>query len=272
MKSEISKKISEIKNNPNVNRFYKETISYDYLDFTNKLKSSEFVLSCIDKLSLGTIFVLKNSIDENFIEYAKNTLTKISKDELEIDSKVLDGCKNGFYNAKNLNEDGYKTFDKSFYFYHWNDDKTGIFDKIYSLYKPLKILNGNNENDLIENIPSDGHVERLHVINYPIGGGQISKHYDPISISICNFGLYGTKNGVDYDEGGFFVLNKDNEEVNLDKDIEKTDIVLFFPGLIHGVNPINAKMNSENKGRWFFNINTIESHHNLEREFTVAIK
>ena len=94
MKSKIAQKVLEIKNNPNINRFYKETITYDYLDFTNKLKSSEFVISCIEKLSSGTVFVLKNSINENFIEYAKNTLTKISKDESEIDTKVLE-LKNG---------------------------------------------------------------------------------------------------------------------------------------------------------------------------------
>ena len=74
-----------------------------------------------------------------------------------------------------------------------------------------------------------GVVERLHIINYPLNSGQISRHYDPVNVSIFNFGLYATEYGKDYMQGGFFVLKKNNKKIVIDKKkIKKTDIILFF--------------------------------------------
>ena len=89
-------------------------------------------------------------------------------------------------------------------------------------------MNGLNKNEITYNKPKDGIIERLHVIKYPSPFGQISKHYDPINVSIFNFGLYATEYGKDYTDGGFFVVNKKNKKILIDKKIKKTDIVLFF--------------------------------------------
>ena len=37
--------------------------------------------------------------------------------------------------------------------------------------------------EISNNIPSDGVVERMHIIHYPNGGGKISKHVDPIKFA-----------------------------------------------------------------------------------------
>ena len=124
-------------------------------------------------------------------------------------------------------------------------------------------MNGLNKNEITYNKPKDGIIERLHVIKYPSPFGQISKHYDPINVSIFNFGLYATEYGKDYTDGGFFVVNKKNKKILIDKKIKKTDIVLFFPSLIHGVDKIK---NSE--GRWFINVNHVQSHEVKNRQFT----
>ena len=115
----------------------------------------------------------------------------------------------------------------------------------------------------------------MHVINYPVGTGLISKHYDPINMSIMNFGIYATEFGIDYNEGGFFVENDNAQKINIDKEIKKTDLVLFFPGMIHGVDPIKIERKLDNKnsnGRWFFNLNIVQSHHNKDRQHTVSVK
>ena len=140
-----------------------------------------------------------------------------------------------------------------------------------NLYKPLKILNGLRNNDLTKNLPSDGIVERLHVINYSPNAGQISRHYDPVNVSIFNFGLYATEYGQDYSDGGFFVLNN-KEKIQLDRSINKTDIVLFFPSLIHGVDKVKCSKLNKSDGRWFININHIQSHEVANREYTKNIK
>ena len=266
-KEKILNKIRDIRAR-NGEIFFKGLKKYDYSEFTKKLKSVEFVLKCIDEISKGYVFILKKSIDIKFLENAKIKLNKFSLKNKPINPKIKSGIKNGFYISKNLNSKGYKTVDKSFYFFSWNKDETGIYNKIMNLYKPLKILNGLRNNDLTKNLPSDGIVERLHVINYPPNAGQISRHYDPVNVSIFNFGLYATEYDQDYSDGGFFVLNNKKKKIQLDRSINKTDIVLFFPSLIHGVDKVKCSKLNKSDGRWFININHIQSHEVANREYT----
>ena len=249
--------------------FFKNLKTYDYFEFKKKLNSVKFILKCIDLLSNGYILILKNSIKSDFLENTKIKLNKIILKEKPIDPKIVSGIKNGFYISNNLSSKGYKAVDKSFYFFSWNKDKTKIYNKIINIYKPLKILNGLDQNELTKNKPKDGVVERLHIINYPLNSGRISTHYDPINVSIFNFGLYATEYGTDYDRGGFFVLNKNKKKIFIDKKIKKSDIVLFFPSLIHGVDKIkNVKLKKNSDGRWFINVNLTQSHEIKNRIYT----
>lgn len=268
----ISKKL--IKNKIKIIRnskkrvFFKKLITYDYFIFKKKLNSVNFVLKCINQLGEGYIFVLKNSIKSKFLDDAKTKLRNITNNKKPINPKIITGVKNGFYYSNNISSKGYKTVDKSFYFFSWNKDQTGIYKKIINIYKPLKIINGLGNNELTKNKPVDGVIERLHIINYPLSSGQISRHYDPINVSIFNFGLYATEYGIDYDKGGFFVLNNKNKKIIIDKQIKKTDIVLFFPSLIHGVNKVYKSKSKKSDGRWFININHAQSHEVTNREYT----
>lgn len=263
----IKNKISNIKK-INKRIFFKGIETHDYSQFINKLKSLNFVLKILKKLSAGYIYVLKGSIDSKKLDDVKIKLKNFAKKNKPINPKIKTGTKNGFYLSKNLDPTGYKTFDKSFYFFSWNEDKIGIYNKIINIYKPLKILNGLKKNEITKNKPRDGIVERLHVINYPIKSGQISRHFDPIKVSIFNFGLYATEYGKDYTKGGFFVLSSKNKKINIDKRIKKGDIVLFFPSLVHGVDKVKKIKNSTSDGRWFINVNNVESHEVKNREYT----
>ena len=248
--------------------FYNGIKTYNYKDFIKELKSLNFVLKCIDHLKNGYIIILKDSINPKFLDNVKKKLNQLSKKNKPINPKIKTGIKNGFYVSKNLSSKGYRAVDTSFYFFSWNKDITGIYKKIINIYKPLKILNGLKNNEISNNKPSDGVVERLHIIKYPSASGQISRHYDPINMSIFNFGLYATEFGKDYTKGGFFALNKKNKKILIDKRIKKTDIVLFFPSLIHGVEKIQNTNLKKSDGRWFININHIQSHEVKNREFT----
>ena len=170
----------------------------------------------------------KNFYKIKFFRECKKKLEKFAKETRPINPKIKSGIKNGFYLSKNLSNKGYKTVDRSFYFFSWNKDKLKIYRKIINLYKPLKILNGLRKNQISKNKPRDGVVERLHIINYPLNSGQISRHYDPVNVSIFNFGLYVTEYGKDYTKGGFFVLNRNNKKIFIDKKIKKTDIIFFL--------------------------------------------
>ena len=156
----IKSKVEEIKK-INKKIFFSGLKKYNYKTFIKKLESLTFVLDSINHLKSGNIIILRNSLNEKFLENAKIILNKFSKDKKPINPKIKTGIKNGYYISKNLNTKGYKTVDTSFYFFSWNKDKTGIYNKIIKIYKPLKILNGLKKNEITNNRPKDGIIERL---------------------------------------------------------------------------------------------------------------
>ena len=263
----IKNRIGIIKNSKK-KIFFKNLKSYNYKTFIKKLKNLNFVIKNIEYLAEGYIIVLKNSIDEKYLDKAKEKLNLISETNKQISPKIKTGIKNGYYISKNLSQRGYSAVDVSFYFFSWNVDKTGIYKKIIDIYKPLKILNGLQQNEVTKNKPIDGVIERLHVIKYPLNSGKITRHYDPINTSIFNFGLYATEFGKDYDQGGFYVLDKNKKKKLIDKKIKKTDIVLFFPSMVHGVEKVKNKNLKKSDGRWFINVNHVQSHEMKNRNYT----
>tara|TARA_Y100001935_G_C17271178_1_gene492057 strand:- start:463 stop:1287 length:825 start_codon:yes stop_codon:yes gene_type:complete len=274
MLDEIKKKIAKLKNEK-INRFFSNVREYDFEEYTEHLKNKKFALECVENLFNGDIFILRNTLDKTFIDNSINKLQQFYTNNSPISPKILEGCENGFYISNNT-ETGYRTVDRSFYFFSWNQDKLKIYNEVLKIYKKLKVLNGLSPNDVSNNTPKKGIVERLHVIHYPLGGGEISKHTDPVNISIINHGIFGSEFGTDYDAGGFYLISADGKKVEIDQKVNKGDSVIFFPGLIHGVDPVylgDKKLDTKSKfGRWYFNFQNVETHEVKNRQVTLAVE
>jgi len=273
MFDEVKKKIIDLRKK-NINRFFRNIKDYDYQEYTENLKDKKFTLDCIENLFDGDIFILRNTLNKNFIDNSINKLQDFYLNNSPISTKILEGCSNGFYLSNNT-KSGYRTVDRSFYFFSWNRDKLNIYKEVLKVYKKLKVLNGLSPEEITSNTPKKGVVERLHVIHYPLGGGEISKHTDPVNISIINHGIFGSEFGNDYDAGGFYLVKSDGKKIEVDKKVTKGDSVIFFPGLIHGVDPIllgEKKFDTESKsGRWYFNFQNVETHEVKNRQVTLAV-
>ena len=74
----------------------------------------------------------------------------------------------------------------------------------------------------------------------------------------------------------FFVFNKKNEKEFIDHKINSGDLILFYNGLVHGVEPTSLTTNSKkNKdkinGRVFLNLSILETHEIKNRKTTVGV-
>lgn len=274
MLEEIKKKIAEFKNK-DVNRFFRKIREYDFHEYTKKLKDIKFTMESIESLFNGDVFILRNTLKKSFIDNSIDKLQHFYLNNSPISPKILEGCKNGFYISNNT-KSGYRTVDRSFYFFSWNQDKLGIYNEVIKIYKKLKILNGLSPDEVTSNTPKKGIVERLHVIHYPLGGGEISKHTDPTNTSIINHGIFGSEFGNDYNSGGFYLIDSNRKKIEIDQKVNKGDSVIFYPGLIHGVDPVylgDKKLDTKSKfGRWYFNFQNVETHEVKNRQVTLAVK
>jgi hypothetical protein len=237
----------------------------------NQLKFAEFSSACANfstrdyirqNILQGDVYIIQSVLPKDYIsillqEIIKHKLIKSKQ------TKIVDGVSNIYYESlhykKSANE--YTAIDKSWYFFPWNHDSFKLGLSVQPIFNNVILLNNRDPNEVIKLTPKDGVVQRFHLINYPIGQGQISLHTDPVNVSQVNSGIYFTECGTHYKTGGFFVIDSGNNKVFIDQEVSIGDMVLFYPGLLHGVAPVSNLVSGINSdGRFFFNMNLVQSH------------
>jgi len=226
----------------------------EFLNFSNNQK-----IEIKSSILNGSVFIIKNAVDRTTIRSISSKI--INKNKLPIsDSTMLEGIKNIYY-VSEPKGGSYVALDQSWYFFPWNLDKTGLTNLLQDIFDQVITMNGHDPSLIKLNTPKDIIIQRFHLIFYPEGNGKISKHIDPINIININSGVYITEYGTDYNSGGFYVYNKNNEKIYLDKEVKSGDMILFYNNLAHGVDPVICnEANDMFKGRCFINMSLIESH------------
>jgi hypothetical protein len=252
---------------------------WNYDDFCNGVDNRDLSLitEIADCVFDGKVIILRGAIDASEVS---EIITKIHEKGKALrlsdpSARMLDGVNNIHYiSTPSQYKSGYRAIDHSYYFFPWNKPYDAIA-KIIKKVSIAKVINGYDEK-FHENIPSDGIIERLHVIHYPSGGGEISEHFDPHNLSWLNCAIYGTEFGKDYHSGGFFVRDANTKsKIHLDSAVKAGDMIFFFPGMYHGIDPIDPEDEIDyksKKGRWFFNYNLLESHHVKDRKTAITHK
>lgn len=159
-------------------------------------------------------------------------------------------------------------YQESVYIYTWNQDDSGLLELLRPVLDVVIQVSGMPP-ETIHAKPEDGVVARIQLIHYPSGSGYISPHRDPLRVSRCAAGVYVTEFGTDYDSGGFYAIDADGRRHEVDKFMQSGDVLLFSPGIVHGVDPVQAPTGAP--GRTFVAVNLIESHHVVDRVGTVGV-
>ena len=155
----------------------------------------------------------------------------------------------------------------SFYFYNWNVRsklEKNFKDGVYKHWRYVKYLAGNNKNQFEKNIPSDNQIDRLQIIRYPAGGGELRPHVDPRKNQRIVSGLIMSKIGEDFTKGGFYFKSSKTKKENIEGSLELGDAVMFYGSIIHGVEKIDPHEKliwKSNKGRWFIGMFVNDSDH-----------
>ena len=246
----------------------KEIVKDDFFDL-NYLKSIK------SNIINGDIYVYRGAFDEKILRNI--FLNKIkNSNESASSTRMVEGIDNIFYKSNSSGKGEYTTMDYSWYFFPWNTDESGLSDLMQPFFNQVIHLNNYDPDVLKKNTPKDRIIQRMQLIYYPLGNGHISLHKDPTNITQITCGVYFTSFGIDYDQGGFYVFNKNKEKVFIDHSIKAGDLILFFNGLYHGVDTVSKKQNTNSTknypGRTFLNLSLLESHEFTSRQTTVGVK
>jgi len=195
----------------------------------------------------GDVVILKNAIPKNIAKKIKDDLYEYGNTTPESDYKTVDVIPNFHIKSKrrDANEhkgtreykiiDGYDEVGHSYYFYRWNKDELNMFGRIDDLWDTVKVFNGLDINQYKKNLPEDKIIDQIQCIHYTANEGEITSHCDMSRWQKTNLTVSLTKKGEDFNTGGQYFLDKDENKVYSEDLIEIGDAPLFIATVFHGV-------------------------------------
>ena len=231
--------------------------------------------------------IIKNMYVKKEAYILRNSATKGLKETvLDIANHYKKTRKTSFHKMKDGTPNFHRVIDKditkkyslfaikhSFYFYNWNVKsklEKKLKDGAYRHWRYVKSLAGNGKNQFEKNLPSDKQIDRLQIVRYPAGGGELRDHVDSRKNQRVVTGVIMSKIGEDFLKGGFYFKTSKTKKINIEKRLEEGDAVIFYGSIAHGVEKVDPQEKlswKSNKGRWFLGMFVNDSDH-VQKRFT----
>lgn len=249
----------------------RQVVEYDYREFAQRVEEEApaFVEQTVQSIFSGDLFILRNCVSPKFIQEVKERTWKLWKDTPESFHKILEGCPD-FHRiltqeiAKNYS---FKNIRHSSYFFPWNSDPVQLRPVVMERWRLLKYIQGYQKDEWELNTPKDGVVDRLQVAMYPRGSGYSEMHADPIVHQKLFISIYMSKRGKDFDQGGFYVVDSNDQIRDCEGDVEVGDLAFGYGSIVHGVAEIDPQIKIDwesDRGRWWIGLYSISSNEMVE--------
>ncbi|NDD59279.1 MAG: hypothetical protein EBZ47_08575 [Chlamydiae bacterium] len=236
-------------------------ISVGYDDFFKKIQGQDldFVEEITNSIYAGDCYLLKGAFPKSFMQRLIVDVRHFSNNKPSSFYKMLEGSPD-FHRMIDIDAGkkySFRVCKHSYYFYRWNNDPLNLFDLIYERWRPIKFLMGLCPHEYEKNTPKDGVVDRIQIVRYPPKFGFLEPHSDPYLHQRFFFSGYMSKRGIDYSDGGFYLVGSKDQVVDLEDLIDIGDAAIGYATVYHGVatiDPESAFDWNANDGRWFLSM------------------
>ena len=253
-------------------KYFRNILCVDFLDLRQKISNQDdnFIQEIVYSLYNGDFYIIKNAFSKEYVEDLKIKTHKYWTSNPQSFHKMRENCPDfhRWIDDEIAKKYSIKAVKHSAYFFPWNDDPLNIFEDIWERWRPLKFLGGFSWNEYENNTPKDGVVDRIQIVRYPPGAGQIEPHSDPYLNQRFFISTYLSKKGKDYIGGGVYLIGNKGEKINVENQIDIGDMSIGYSTLRHGVDPvdINSKPDiNKTDGRWFLGLYSNDSDHKKDR-------
>lgn len=250
--------------------------SVDYRDFTSRVFAGDrdFIHAFIrSAYADGDVYAFLGAYEPEALRKLKMAAHEWASKQQTQEPPLVDGV--GNYRSRRdwhaEDSGGYSSTYDMLHFYRWNEDPLGVFDLFAEQYKLLRLISGFAPNDVVNNRPSDGIVDRVEISHYPRGVGGIAFHRDPFMAQRFQLTLTLTEFGKDYKRGGFAVGRKDGSILQVEPSVPLGTMFGFLPTLCHGVEVIDPDLPVDWEGatgRWYAATSMVTSAAVKQREIT----
>jgi len=260
---------SKIKHTP-LPKYSSGNILLDFSTFRdnviNNNKKSTFLL--IDQLMSGNILILKNALSQHVTSKIKLNTRKFWLNNEDSFHKMIGGKTPNYHRAVNeeiAKKYSVKSIRHSAYLFPWNEDFLEVRKEIVHSWNIIKQFIGLDINDS-DVLFSKEKIDRIHVILYPPKIGCLETHSDPYHNQLTFIGGLLSKRGNknEYKEGGFYTLDKNKKQCDLENFIDEGDMIIGMATIKHGVDLIDPGFKEKinwygTQGRWFLSLFTNDS-------------
>jgi len=239
----------------------RNVVNIEYSALENEVTGADHkkIKSLVESLYAGDVFIVKNAFPKKFMVELKEKATTYFRNHPSSFHKMLEGSPD-FHRTIDISTGknySFRVCKQSCYFYLWNDDPLKVFDEIYKRWRVVKILMGLPFDAYEKNTPKDGVIDRVQVCRYPPKYGYLEAHSDPYLWQRLFYSGYMTKRGVDYQGGGFYLVDVNDQVLNIEDQIDVGDIGLGYATVVHGVAPVDIEKTldwNSGDGRWFLSM------------------
>ena len=211
----------------------------------------------------GDVFIVKGVLDRSVAKKIRQDVYSYGQSTPEQDLRADSPIPNFHCTSlQSTTKDGYNEHAHSYYFWRWNPDELKVFERIDHYWNIIKIFNGLGKHGLKENLPEHKVIDRVQILRYPINIGKITTHCDVARWQKTNVAISLTEVGLDYESGGLYCLDSDENEVTIESRVKTGDSILWLPSIFHGVDEPKVKDSVDprsSEGRWQLLAQAIQS-------------
>ncbi len=235
-----------------------------------KIESLDLLLNCEKTLNLthqglirNDIYIVKNVVSTDWIVEVLNYLTEVGRNTLPNYYPIKQNSPNSY----RINDEDSRSYVKGkfqqFTFYPWNQDVFNFFHILREIYFAKNLLSNLRETKFLNIYPEEECIARLAFQHYPLGGGFLNKHTDPVDYHQITVPILQMSNfGKDFLKGGLYIVTENGMEIYLDELTEPGDVIFFNPRCPHGVKPVDPEEQFSwlsFRGRWMllFAVNSL---------------
>ena len=257
-----------------------KVINYKDLKILKNQFSLDNAENLINEFLDGKVLIVKKVFDDDIVKYIKKKVINFWNHNPDTYFKMIENCPD-FHRvitpeiAKNYVVGAVR---HTTYFFPWNNDPCKFNETIYERWRYCKYIGGLKFNEYESNTPRDGSVDRIQIVCYPPKYGGVETHIDTYSNNNLAISCYlSSKNNLDFQSGGFYCLDKENKEIDLESYIDAGDMSLYCPTIEHGVKAIDEHSKIDNydwysgTGRWWMGLFTNDSNLTKNRKTSKSL-
>ena len=222
------------------------------------------------------LYVIQGFSDTALIDDMKRYLHNIGTHSLPSYQPLEEG-RPDFHRVVDNDERSYvKGIFHQYSFHPWNQNIFDLHNRFRKLYH-IKNQTSNLDDAHYLYGPYTDFVPRIGFHHYPVGGGYLTTHADPVGEhQVAVPTLQMSQKGRDFTTGGLFYVDGLGNKQYVDDLSECGDVVLFNAETIHGVDPIDPDEPGTQwrdiRGRWMLLAAIVRTSSNVGAQDSVEVK